>query len=72
MTTSGGQLERDACGATARHPSYGTRVCTMPAGHRRPPDQPPTSTDGWHQSADHIRWATPEALAHRAALSGQR
>ena len=69
MTTPGGQLELGACGATARHPSYGTRVCTMPAGHQPPPDAAPTSTDGWHRSSDHIRWATPEALARRAALA---
>ena len=36
-----------------------------PAGHQPAPDQPSTSTEGWHQSADGIRWATDEALAAR-------
>ncbi len=44
------------CGATAHLHSYGRRVCVMPAGH---------STEGWHESADHIRWATDQALAAR-------
>jgi hypothetical protein len=61
------QLELGTCGARARHPSYGTRTCTLPAGHQPPPGQPPTSTDGWHESTDHIRWATPQALANRTA-----
>lgn len=38
-------------GATGRHPSYGL-VCVLPAGHQPPPGQPPTSTAGWHRSAD--------------------
>ena len=37
----------------------------MPAGHQPAPGQPSTSTEGWHESADHIRWATPQALARR-------
>ena len=53
------------CGATAHLHSYGWRTCTQPAGHQPPPDQPSTSTEGWHQSADGIRWATDEALAVR-------
>ena len=53
------------CGATTRLPSYGLRVCVEPAGHQPAPDQPSTSTEGWHQSADHVRWATDEALAAR-------
>lgn len=69
MTTPGGQLELGACGATAHHPSYGTRVCVMPAGHRPPPDAAPTSTDGWHQSADGIRWATVQWLAFREEMA---
>ena len=55
------------CEATTHLRSYGLRVCVMPAGHQPAPGQPSTSTEGWHQSADHIRWATPEALARRAA-----
>ena len=51
------QLGLGTCGATARLPSYGHRVCVMPAGHQPDPDQPSTSTEGWHQSADGIRWA---------------
>lgn len=58
-----------ACGATATHPSYGTRTCTMPAGHQPPPDAAPTSTDGWHQSADGIRWATVQWLAFREEMA---
>ena len=54
-----------ACGATARLRSYGHRTCTQPASHQPAPDQPSTSTEGWHQSADHVRWATDEALAAR-------
>ena len=50
-------MSDDTCGATARLPSYGHRVCVMPAGHQPDPDQPSTSTEGWHQSADGIRWA---------------
>ena len=49
--------ELGACGATARHPSYGVRTCVLPAGHQPSPGRPPTSTDGWHESTDHIRWA---------------
>jgi len=67
VTAPGGQLELGACNATARHPSYGWRTCTMPTGHQPPPDAPPTSTAGWHRSADGIGWATPEALDNRAA-----
>jgi len=59
------QLELGTCGATTRLPSYGHRTCTQPAGHQPAPDQPSTSTEGWHQSADHVRWATDEALAAR-------
>ena len=58
-------MSDDACGATAHLPSYGLRVCVEPAGHQPHPDQPSTSTEGWHQSADGIRWATDEALAAR-------
>lgn len=58
------------CGATAHLRSYGHRVCTQPAGHQPAPDQPPTSTEGWHQSTDHIRWATDEALAARTDALG--
>ena len=58
-----------ACGATARLRSHGTRTCVMPAGHQPAPDQPSTSTEGWHQSADGIRWATDEALAARTAAT---
>jgi len=71
VTDQGGQLELGACGADARHPSYGRRTCALPAGHQPPPDAPPTSTEGWHQSADHIRWATAETLAARAATLAQ-
>ena len=53
------------CGATTRHRSYGHRTCVEPAGHQPAPDQPSTSTEGWHQSADGIRWATDDALAAR-------
>lgn len=67
MTALGGQLELGACGATTRIPSYGRRTCVEPAGHQPPPDAPPTSTQGWHESADHIRWATPQAATQRAA-----
>ena len=35
------------------------------AGHQPAPDQPSTSTEGWHESADHIRWAPDQALAAR-------
>ena len=59
------QLGLGTCGATARLPSYGLRVCVEPAGHQPATDQPSTSTEGWHQSADDIRWATDEALAAR-------
>ena len=59
------QLELGTCGATTRHRSYGHRTCVEPAGHQPAPDQPSTSTEGWHQSADGIRWATDEALAAR-------
>lgn len=72
MSIPGGQLPLGACGHTARHPSYGWRTCVMPAGHQPPPDAPPTTTEGWHQSADHIRWATTEALARRTAASTPR
>ena len=48
------------CGATAHLHSYGWRTCTLPAGHQPAPDQPPTSTEGWHESADHIRWSTDD------------
>ena len=44
------------CGATAHLHSYGWRTYTLPAGHQPAPDQPSTSTEGWHESADHIRW----------------
>ena len=71
MTDLGGQLELGTCGAAARHPSYGVRTCALPAGHQPPTGQPPTSTEGWHQSADHIRWATAETLAARAATLAQ-
>ena len=64
-----GQLELGACNAIARHPSYGSRTCTMPAGHQPPPDAAPTSTDGWHQSADGIRWATVQWLAFREEMA---
>ena len=62
------QLTLGACGATGRHPSYGHRVCTQPAGHQPPPGQPSTSTEGWHESADHIRWATDQALAGQQVM----
>lgn len=55
--SAAGQLELGTCGAAARHPSYGRRVCVLPAGHQPLPGQPPTSTAGWHESDDHIRWA---------------
>lgn len=54
----------DTCGAVAHLPSYGTRTCTLPAGHHPPPDTSPTSTDG-------IRWATAEALAALQAHAGR-
>ena len=63
------QPEPGVCGAVAHLRSYGRRTCTMPTGHQPPTGQPPTSTEGWHQSADHIRWATAETLAARAALT---
>ena len=65
MRPTGGQLELGACGATARHPSYGWRTCVEAAGHQPAPGQPSTSTEGWHESVDHIRWATDQALAAR-------
>lgn len=71
MSTAGAQLEVGTCGATAHHPSHGTRTCALPTGHQPPPDAPATSTDGWHQSSDHIRWATAKALAARAATLAQ-